>query len=133
MQYIKFQNGTPCGRYESSRGDINTQRELHHGYEVYVADKLPLSKIISKYDGLSVPDGYKVDDAADGFVPLTEDEQLANGQLSVDDYNEQQRQRRRSEYAAIADPMFFDYQRGKVAKQDWLDECAKIKAKYKYK
>lgn len=39
---------------------------------------------------------------------------------------------RAKEYAEIADPLFMKYQRGEVARQDWLDAVEGIRLKYPY-
>lgn len=65
-----------------------------------------------------VPDGsgYPVLKA----IPEPTDEELkaiANAQMKVDFQNE-------------GDPLFFQWQRGEIEQQVWLDKCAEIRARY---
>ena len=39
-------------------------------------------------------------------------------------------QQLRAAYQAESDPLFFKYQRGEAAEQDWLDKVAEIKARF---
>jgi len=39
---------------------------------------------------------------------------------------------RRAAYQEEADPLFFEYQRGDVTEQEWLDKIAEIKARFPY-
>ena len=40
---------------------------------------------------------------------------------------------RAAAYANEADPLFFKWQRGEVAEQEWLDKVAEIRTRYPYK
>lgn len=39
---------------------------------------------------------------------------------------------RRSEYARVADPLFFGWQRGDNSKQAWLDACDRVREEHPY-
>lgn len=42
------------------------------------------------------------------------------------------KEQRAAAYAAEADPIFFQYQRGEATEQDWLDKIEEIRARYPY-
>lgn len=42
------------------------------------------------------------------------------------------RTQRAKAYAAVADPLFFKWQRGEVDKQEWLDAIADIRTRFPY-
>lgn len=48
-------------------------------------------------------------------------------------YNEEQRAKREEAYEKETDKMFFQYQRGDITEQDWLDAVNDIKQRYPYK
>lgn len=48
-------------------------------------------------------------------------------------YNEEQRTKREEAYEKETDKMFFQYQRGDITEQDWLDAVNDIKQRYPYK
>ena len=45
---------------------------------------------------------------------------------------EQQRQRRQAAFALEADPLFFKWQAGEAAKEDWEAKRAEIRARFNY-
>jgi len=48
-------------------------------------------------------------------------------------YNERQKELRAEAYKEETDELFFQYQRGDITQQDWLDAVADIKQRYPYK
>lgn len=60
----------------------------------------------------------------------TTTEQIALGNLSIDDYNAAQIENRQQAYIKTADPLFFMFQRGEITKEEWLAEIDRIKALY---
>lgn len=48
-------------------------------------------------------------------------------------YNEHQKELRAEAYKEETDSLFFQYQRGDITEQDWLDAVDAIKARYPYK
>lgn len=51
-------------------------------------------------------------------------------ELTVEQLNENVAAQRQAAYAAEADPLFYQYQRGDIEKQVWLDKILEIKARY---
>jgi len=50
-----------------------------------------------------------------------------------DAYNYEQSLLRAEAYPTISDPVFFQYQRGQKAEQDWLDAVQRVKDMYPYR
>jgi hypothetical protein len=48
------------------------------------------------------------------------------------EFNAQQKKKRRAAYAIESDPVFFKSQRGEATNQEWLDAVAAVNAKFPY-
>jgi uncharacterized membrane protein len=46
--------------------------------------------------------------------------------------NKTAKQNRSNSYLKESDPLFFKYQRGEIAEQEWLDKIEEIKERYPY-
>jgi hypothetical protein len=81
---------------------------------------------------LTPPEGFKVVEYQ--IVPKTLEDKLADNDITQESYfilkmDECLTSRKRA-YEATSDGIFFDYQRGEIDKQMWLDAVAEIKARY---
>lgn len=54
-------------------------------------------------------------------------------QREIELYNFKQSELRKKDYTNEADTLFFDYQRGEIDKQVWLDKVQEIKSRYPFK
>jgi hypothetical protein len=63
-------------------------------------------------------------------VEPTPDELAARAQLAFEAARAERDQALREALAAEADPLFFQWQRGEVAKEDWLAAVAAVKARF---
>lgn len=74
-----------------------------------------------------------------GPVPFTAEEEAARDAEEAawaagakDRHNADMQARRAEAYAAEADPLFFQAQRGEATVQQWQDKVAEIKARFPY-
>ncbi|MBN2864080.1 MAG: hypothetical protein JXN62_13015 [Bacteroidales bacterium] len=67
----------------------------------------------------------------DGELVKKTDEEIEQRETAL--FNEQQEGSRKAAYMAEADPLFFDYQKGEIEKEIWLDKVAEIKERFPYK
>jgi len=79
-----------------------------------------------------IPKGYKIVDKE--LVYKTLEEQLTDKEITKEEYNTIKLNEcyslRRQAYFNESDGLFFDYQRGEIDKQIWLDKVKEIKLKY---
>lgn len=75
-----------------------------------------------------IPKDYKIVDKE--LIQKTLDEQLKDGDITREDYNNIMLNSRRQSYISESDGLFFDYQRGGIDKQIWLDKVNEIKSRY---
>jgi hypothetical protein len=75
-----------------------------------------------------IPKGYKIVDKE--LTQKTLDEQLKDGDITREDYNNIMLNSRSQSYISESDGLFFDYQRGEIDKQIWLDKVNEIKLRY---
>lgn len=120
-------NGTSVQRITTTHpGGVDFVTAQYRGSTVIQSDGAALSSLAT------APDGYRIDDASDRFVALTEPELIASGALTIAEYNDRQSARRRAAYSAQTDPMFFDVQRGEATIEQWQAACEAVRAQYPY-
>ena len=75
-------------------------------------------------------------DAATGETierELTAEEiESLESKMTDEQINDLARQKRRAEFIAEADPLFFGWQRGENSEQAWLDKIAEIRDRHPY-
>jgi len=123
MKYYK-QSGNTIETIETSRPE-----EMHielFGQKLLKADK-PIQHYIDTGEILQ-PENTKL--IGNEFVYMTEDELIKSGKLTIDEYNDRQESRRKSEYQNTTDPIFFKFQRGEATEKDWKDSIKKVKDKF---
>jgi hypothetical protein len=64
--------------------------------------------------------------------PTNKDLEKLWEEVRVEAHNEEQSLLRRKAYQEESDPLFFEYQRDSVTKEDWLNKVESIKEKYPY-
>lgn len=84
-------------------------------------------------DGIDeVPKGFKLVELE--LVAKTLEEQLSTKEITQSEYDkiklDECYSNRRQAYTTESDGLFFDYQRGEIDKQVWLDKVSEIKLKY---
>lgn len=77
-----------------------------------------------------IPKGMKLSDDKKELITKTLEEQLSSGEITKDEFNNIVNEQRRQSYISESDGLFFDYQRGEIEKQIWLDKVKEIKARY---
>jgi len=93
----------------------------------------PKTEMERMRDGIDeIPKGFKLVDLT--LVAKTLEEQLSTNEITKEEYaniklNECYANRRLA-YSVESDGIFFDYQRGEVDKQVWLDKISEIKLRY---
>lgn len=85
------------------------------------ADKL-WTLVGDSYDGLDWKDSSK--------KPTEKALQALWSEVKTESDKELVDSLRRAEYQKVSDPLFFAFQRGEVAEQDWLDAVQAVKDKY---
>jgi len=75
-----------------------------------------------------IPEGMKILD--DKLVSKTELELIADGLLTIDEYNNRQIERRRLAYQEKSDPVFFLSQRGLETLDNWKLAIEDIRSRY---
>lgn len=84
------------------------------------------------YAGLEdVPDGCKVENGE--IVPLSEEELLEQGKITLAEYNDYIRQQRENEYKRTTDKIGLMVLRGETTKKEWEKAIQAVKDKWPYK
>lgn len=112
--------------------NIDSFREIMHlspEIPVFQTNKTPVQLIADK--DIELDKGMKLE--GDKVVPMSETEKLDVGIMTIDEYNELQKQRRASAFSNEADPLYFKVQRGEATKAEYITLVKQIREKYPYK
>lgn len=91
------------------------------------------NKIVKKEkkEKIKIPENMKLEKGK--LVNKTIDDLLDDKSITVDEYNEFIKIRRKRLYESLADPLFFQYQRGEATEKEWKDKIIEIKKELAYK
>lgn len=115
--------------------DYNKKDWKHEPAEGYVAegDKVremtPVERIEAGLDKL--PERYKIKDGK--LVEKMYDELLAEGKITLNEYNEHQRQMREGTYMSTTDKIGLMVLRGEATMEEWQAAIQAVKEKWPYK
>ena len=104
----------------------HTSEEIN-GQLVY-RPKTQIERYVDNID--EIPKGLKLSEDKKELIAKTNEERLADNEITQDEYNEIISRQRQSAYINESDGLFFAFQRGEIDKQIWLDKVNEIKLKY---
>ena len=108
---------------------IKRQKRIDTLYEL---DKKTTIKQLVDNGTIPTPDKSKFDESTNSFQQLSMIEQYDAGKITKEEYNNYQSQQRSSAYREEADPIFFQQERGKKTRQEWIDKIDEIEKRYPY-